>query len=92
MMLVTFIAGDTMAPMFQCKKCSTTDFKLMLQPSFEGSVTVEHNDHDEVVIKVNEKDFIADLMFMNQFAFCTQCDSTGAWDYYFPRQKQESES
>lgn len=57
----------------------------MLQPSFAGQVRVETNAQQDVVIHVNDKEFIADLMFMNQFAVCGACDAIKAWEYYFPK-------
>lgn len=70
--------------MFQCTQCGATQFKLMLQPGFTGQVNIGENEHSEVVIHVSEKEFIADLLFMNQFALCQNCDATSAWAYYFP--------
>jgi hypothetical protein len=63
------------APMFKCRECQSTEFKLMLQPSFAGNIDISNNEHHEVVIKVNGKEFIADLMFMNQFAVCADCEA-----------------
>jgi hypothetical protein len=57
----------------------------MLQPSFQGKVAVETNDNQDVVIRVNGKEFIADLMFMNQFAVCADCEAIKSWEYYFPK-------
>ncbi len=70
--------------MFRCKKCAATEFKLMLQPAFEGKVDIAHNENQEVVIRVEGKEFLADLMFMNQFAICKECDAINQWEYYFP--------
>jgi len=67
--------------MFRCKNCGSTEFKLLLQPSFEGNVDVSVNAKNEVVITVNERSFVADLMFMNQFSICKSCDAIGLWAY-----------
>jgi len=70
---------------FRCQACQSDQFQLMVQPQQQASVTVEVNEVDEVVITVNGKPFIADLMFMNQFAVCKGCGSIRQWDYYFPQ-------
>ncbi|HEY9744671.1 MAG TPA: hypothetical protein V6C99_00480 [Oculatellaceae cyanobacterium] len=70
--------------MFQCKNCRSNEFQLMLQPNYQGTVEVGCNEFDEVVITVNQQTFIADLMFMNQFAVCQDCGAIKSWDYFFP--------
>lgn len=57
----------------------------MLAPGFAGSVTVDTNAHEEVVVHVNDREFIADLMFMNQFAVCV-CGEIKQWEYCFSKQ------
>jgi hypothetical protein len=54
----------------------------MLQPSFQGNVDVSLNAKQEVVITINEKSFIADLMFMNQYSVCKSCEAIGIWAYF----------
>lgn len=71
--------------MFQCKNCRATEFQLMVQPGYQGTVEVSYNEFDEVVLQVNGKSFVADLMFMNQFAVCKECDAIKSWEYYFPK-------
>ncbi len=56
----------------------------MCQPSFKGQIEVDKNDHGDVVVRVNGKEFIADLLFMNQFAVCESCDAIQAWQYHYP--------
>lgn len=70
--------------MFQCKRCHSNEFQLMLQQNYQGTVEVSCNDFNEVVITVNQQAFIADLMFMNQFAVCKGCGAFKCWDYFFP--------
>lgn len=62
----------------------------MLQPSFQGSVDIYNNDNHEVVVSVNGKEFIADLMFMNQFSVCADCDAIKAWEYHFPKSAEDA--
>ena len=69
--------------MFKCKSCGSTEFELMLQPGFKGDVSIKCNDHDDVMIRVNDKEFMADMLFMNQFAVCP-CGTIGQWDYFYP--------
>lgn len=71
--------------MFKCRECGCTEFKLMLQPSFQGKVDMYHHDNGDVVVEVNGKAFIADLMFMNQFALCQGCEAIKAWEYFYPK-------
>lgn len=54
----------------------------MLQPGYRGTVEISTNEHDEVVVRVNERTFIADLMFMNRFAVCV-CGDIQQWEYFF---------
>jgi hypothetical protein len=77
--------------MFKCQKCGATEFKLMLRPGFDGQVDIGTNENQEVVIKVNGKEFVADLMFMNQFAVCSDCEAIGAWAYHFPKETSATE-
>jgi hypothetical protein len=88
------VGGNTIlsTTMFKCRECESTEFKLMLQPSFQGSVDISNNENNEVIIRVNEKEFVADLMFMNQFAVCAACESIRCWDYYFPKDTSPSSS
>jgi hypothetical protein len=69
--------------MFKCKECGSTDFKLVVQPGYKGQINISHNDHNEVVVMTNQQEFVADLMFMNQFAVCRQCDGIKSWEYFF---------
>lgn len=75
----------TRSSMFKCRQCGSTQFKLMLQPSFEGQVDISTNENHEVVVQVNGKEFIADLLFMNQFAICRECEAIKSWEYHFPK-------
>lgn len=76
--------------MFQCQKCGSTQFNLAVQPGFKGDISVTTNADDDVVIVVNGKEFVADLMFMNQFAVCLQCDAIKSWAYFFPNVQSEA--
>ena len=49
--------------MFRCTDCQSTEFQLMLQPGQQGKVEVRTNEHQELVLTVNKKEFIADLLF-----------------------------
>jgi len=69
--------------MFKCKECGSTEFKLVVQPGFNGQVDVSHNEFNEVVVTAQGQEFIADLMFMNQFAVCRQCEAIKSWEYFF---------
>ncbi len=74
--------------MFKCNACGSTEFKLMLQPSFQGKVDIYNNENSDVVVKVNDKEFVADLMFMNQFAVCADCEAIKSWSYFFPKENE----
>lgn len=63
----------------------------MLNPAFKGTVTVTTNEHDEVVIEARGRQFVADLLFMNQYALC-KCGAMRQWDYFFPQVKSEAAS
>lgn len=69
--------------MFKCKECGSTEFKLVVQPGFNGQVEVSQNEFNEVVVTANQQEFIADLMFINQFAVCRQCEAIKCWEYFF---------
>jgi hypothetical protein len=69
--------------MFKCKDCESTEFQLVVQPEYEGLVEINCNEHNEVVVRANNQEFIADLMFMNQFAVCRNCGAIRSWDYFF---------
>ncbi len=71
--------------MFKCRSCGAVEFTLVLQSSFQGDVQIYTQDSGDVIIKVNDKEFIADLMFMNQFALCKGCDAIHCWEYYYPQ-------
>lgn len=71
--------------MFQCKTCQSTEFKLVVQPQFDGNIDIHTNEHDEVLIKAGSQEFIADLLFMNQFAVCKRCNGIKQWEYFFPK-------
>ena len=75
--------------MFKCRECESTEFHLVLNPSFKGQVEVTTNDHDEVLVRAgageSRQEFIADLMFMNQFAVCSGCGAIKQWMYFFPK-------
>ena len=75
--------------MFKCKSCGSSEFNLMLHPSYQGTVEITKNEHDEVLIVTAQQEFIADLMFMNQFAVCT-CGEIKQWDYFFPNLEPSS--
>lgn len=70
--------------MFKCKECDSTDFQLVVQPGFKGNVQVRCNEFNEVVVSAGSQEFIADLMFMNQFAVCKGCGGIRTWEYFFP--------
>lgn len=55
----------------------------MVQKNFQGSVDVSTNEFNEVLVKAGGQEFIADLMFMNQFAVCKGCDAIKQWEYFF---------
>lgn len=69
--------------MFKCKECQSTEFRLVVQKGFQGQVDVGSNEFNEVVVKANGQEFIADLLFMNQFAVCKGCDAIKKWEYFF---------
>jgi hypothetical protein len=73
--------------MFRCTSCQSTEFQLMLQPGQQGRVDVRTNEHQELVLTVNKREFIADLLFMNQFALCKCCGAVKKWEYFFPKRK-----
>lgn len=74
--------------MFKCKECGSTEFQLMLQPGFEGLVKISCNEFDEVVVNTGSQEFVADLMFMNQFGVCRDCGAIKNWEYYFPERRK----
>ncbi len=84
-----FIGSNmVMQSMFKCQECGSTQFKLMLQPSFQGAVDIYTNDNKDVIVKVNDKEFVADLMFMNQFAVCSGCEAIKSWQYHYPKEQE----
>lgn len=70
--------------MFQCKMCGSKAFQLMVRPEFQSNVVFQSNDKGEVLIQVNGQEFVADLLFMNQFAVCKDCDAIRCWEYDLP--------
>lgn len=69
--------------MFKCRSCQSTEFQLVVQKNYQGTVEVGSNEFNEVVVKANGQEFVADLMFMNRFAVCKGCDGIKNWDYFF---------
>ena len=69
--------------MFKCRECQSTEFQLVVQKDFKGQVDVGANEFNEVVVRANGQEFIADLMFMNQFAVCKGCEGIKTWEYFF---------
>ena len=82
--------------MFKCKGCGHTDFNLVLQPGFAGTIEIESNDLDEVVVCVHQNNstqkFVADMLFMNQFAVCKHCTGIKKWEYFFPKKLSSANS
>ncbi|MBX2860749.1 MAG: hypothetical protein KTR14_05915 [Vampirovibrio sp.] len=60
----------------------------MVNPKLQIEVEVRKNEFDEILIATPNKEFVADLMFMNQFAVCAGCDAIHCWEYYFPNKVQ----
>lgn len=58
----------------------------MLQPEQRGKVEVRCNEFNEIMVVVNNREFVADLLFMNQFAVCKCCGGIRTWQYHFPQQ------
>jgi hypothetical protein len=73
--------------MFKCKECGSTEFQLVVHPDHQGMVDVHCNEFNEVVVTANNREFIADLMFMNQFAVCKDCGAIKNWEYFFPEHR-----
>jgi hypothetical protein len=73
--------------MFRCTACQSNEFQLMLQPGHQGKVEVRCNEFNEILLLVNNREFIADLLFMNQFALCKACGGIRIWEYHFPEHK-----
>ncbi len=71
--------------MFKCKSCGSTEFQLTIHPEYAGRVQVHTNEYDEVVVKADSKEFIADLMFINQYGVCKSCEAIKDWEYHFPK-------
>jgi len=69
--------------MFKCKECNSTEFQLVIHPDYQGMVEVSCNEFNEVLVTANNQEFIADLMFMNQFAVCSNCGAIKSWEYFF---------
>ncbi|MEM0951249.1 MAG: hypothetical protein AAGI66_03785 [Cyanobacteria bacterium P01_H01_bin.74] len=69
--------------MFKCQSCQSTEFRLVVNPNQKKSFSIKHNAFNEVVICINQEEFIADLAFMNHFAVCKSCDDIKCWDYFF---------
>lgn len=69
--------------MFRCKECGSIEFQLVVHPDYQGTVEVSSNEFNEVVVTANGQSFIADMMFMNQFAVCGQCGGIKNWEYFF---------
>ncbi len=72
--------------MFKCKACGSDEFTLMVQPGYAGTVEFSTSEHGDVVVHAGGREFTADLMFMNQFAVCAQCNAIKKWAYFFPEQ------
>ena len=73
--------------MFKCKDCGSTEFNLVIHPDYDGLVDVKTNEHHEVLVKAKNQEFIADLMFINQYGVCKDCGSIKNWEYHFPKVK-----
>lgn len=76
--------GAHVANMFRCTACENQTFSLMLHPDCQVDITVDTNEHGDVLIRAGENTFTADLMFMNQFATCAGCGTKKSWAYYYP--------
>ena len=76
--------------MFRCIKCKSVDnFGLMFSPEYKGKRNYSQtlNEKDEIVINVDDYEFIPDLGFMNGHAVCKYCGEIKIWEYYFPKIK-----
>lgn len=81
--------------MFKCKNCSSIDnFGLMFSPDYKGKgeYSEKLNEHEEIVINVDGYEFIPDLAFMNAHAVCKYCGEIKAWEYYFSKFHENSDS
>lgn len=77
--------------MFRCQACGSTTFDLAINPKYAGQVTMETNEHDELVAVVQGNRFVLDLVMMNRCAVCRECEAIGQWEYYFPKNTAEYE-
>ncbi len=74
--------------MFRCKKCGSIDnFGLILSPDYQGAgnISESRNEDDEIIINVDNYEFIPDLGFMNHHAVCKYCGEIKIWEYYFSK-------
>lgn len=70
--------------MFRCEQCGSHHFKLLVQPEMAKQLQLWVNENDDLLVQVGERPpFVADLGFMNRYATCEQCESSGQWAYWY---------
>jgi hypothetical protein len=69
--------------MFQCRCCGHSTFTVETVPGLPHTVEIlpGGGQAGETLIRVGTYEFVADLMFLNEFATCAQCEATGEWTY-----------
>lgn len=80
--------------MFKCSSCLQVDnFSLMLSPDYSGPGVFKQtlNEHGEIIITIDNFEFIPDLAFMNSHAVCKYCGSIHCFEYYFENVVKEQD-
>ncbi len=68
---------------FKCTKCNNDQFNLKLASPASKSLAWHYNEHQDLILSVENQSFVADLGFMNRFASCKNCKATCSWTYSY---------
>lgn len=66
---------------FYCQQCDGQEFELLIQSQYEAKVHLSVDEGGNISIAWQDKQYTADLPFMNKFCTCAQCKSFGQWAY-----------
>ncbi|MCE2929974.1 MAG: hypothetical protein LW809_01120 [Vampirovibrionales bacterium] len=74
---------EVMLVAFKCTKCGSQEFNLKLASPSSLLLKWHYNEHQDLILSVEDQSFVADLGFMNRFASCKQCLATRSWAYSY---------
>jgi DNA-directed RNA polymerase subunit M/transcription elongation factor TFIIS len=74
---------EAMLVAFKCTKCGDDQFNLKLASPSSKELKWHYNEHQDLILSVENQSFVADLGFMTRFASCKKCKATRSWAYSY---------